>query len=591
MNVSGRWILVRVYLGQHLPKRLSLALSPHSLFIFSLDHFAVVSAPTWPLPASWTTTAKERGLTSCKRFSMEVCNSKNPQGNHEYSDAAKACIRQNNTPVAATHFVACGTLANIICIASCLRPHEAVIAANPGYDSVAQEDLGRPISDLAPELVWFREQTEALNLTIPNFFHAGETLGDGNSTDDNLFDALLRSSKMSWSKCPISKEVLRLNTDILHHPLPAMIAHGIPTAISNDNPAILGQDVAGLSYDFFEAIQAFDNLGLAGLGALAQNSLQWENFEDQSNKGWIQDIDRVHTFEIGKSPPYLAISHTWSDKIFPKQLPLDASFGGDAIKQTLMKRGLDSVKYCWVDLFSIEQDSEDDMNEQIPLMGQIFGNAEAVLIILTNTLGLTQELVDYGTAQLDEALAIWETETWTEDGARQYWKFGKGRTKLVQAIEILSRFAKTAWGTRIWTLQEYLLARNVLWIGSDLEPITINDVLFIAIPRLCDEFELTECTVGEVSIHNGYSLVSSYFSGMAASRLRFIERTRVMELLGNRQATVPVDEVVEGERMEEMVRGSVDSWASKMADASTQYIFSPAGGRFDMRRGSFFEAT
>ncbi|KAJ5931025.1 hypothetical protein N7466_006518 [Penicillium verhagenii] len=183
-----------------------------------------------------------------------------------------------------------------------------------GYDLVAQEDLGRPLSDLAPELVWFREQTEALNLTIPFFFHAGETLGDGNSTDDNLFDALLFNTRrighgFSMYKhpnlikqtieqnvlvevCPISNEVLRLNTDILHHPLPAMIAHGIPTAISNDDPAMLGQDVAGLSYDFYEAIQAFDNLGLAGLGALAQNSLRWANFEDQSDKEWIQDIDR-----------------------------------------------------------------------------------------------------------------------------------------------------------------------------------------------------------------------------------------------------------------------------------------------------------
>jgi adenosine deaminase CECR1 len=35
-------------------------------------------------------------------------------------------------------------------------------------------------------------------------------------------------------------KILRLNEDILHHPLPAMIAHGIPTAISNDDPAILG---------------------------------------------------------------------------------------------------------------------------------------------------------------------------------------------------------------------------------------------------------------------------------------------------------------------------------------------------------------
>lgn len=164
-----------------------------------------------------------------------------------------------------------------------------------GYDLVAQEDLGRPLSDLAPELVWFRQQTDALNLTIPYFFHAGETLGDGNSTDSNLFDAVLFNTRrighgfslykhpnlirqvieqnVMIEVCPISNEVLRLNEDVLHHPLPAMIAHGIPTAISNDDPAILGQDVAGLSYDFYETIQAFDNIGLAGL-------VSYPSFED-----------------------------------------------------------------------------------------------------------------------------------------------------------------------------------------------------------------------------------------------------------------------------------------------------------------------
>ncbi|KAH9897242.1 hypothetical protein F4778DRAFT_793820 [Xylariomycetidae sp. FL2044] len=182
-----------------------------------------------------------------------------------------------------------------------------------GYDVVAQEDLGRSLSDLAPELLWFTSQAEALNLTYPFFFHAGETLGDGNSTDDNLFDAIMFNSRrmghgFSLYKhplllervkadnvlievSPISNEVLRLNTDILHHPLPALIAHGIPVAISNDDPAILGQDSAGLSYDFYQVIQGFDNIGLAGLGALAQNSIRWSNFVDQNQDEWIRDIE------------------------------------------------------------------------------------------------------------------------------------------------------------------------------------------------------------------------------------------------------------------------------------------------------------
>lgn len=103
-----------------------------------------------------------------------------------------------------------------------------------GYDLVSQEDLGRPLSDLAPELVWFRQQTESLNVTIPYFFHAGETLGDGNSTDDNLFDAEMfntrrighgfslfkhpllmdryREKEIAVEVCLISNEALRLST-------------------------------------------------------------------------------------------------------------------------------------------------------------------------------------------------------------------------------------------------------------------------------------------------------------------------------------------------------------------------------------------
>ncbi|KIX01491.1 uncharacterized protein Z518_09217 [Rhinocladiella mackenziei CBS 650.93] len=182
-----------------------------------------------------------------------------------------------------------------------------------GYDLVAQEDLGRPLVDIAPELIWFQEQTASLNISMPFFFHAGETLGDGNSTDNNLFDAVLFNSRrighgfslykhpklmrlvqdqrVMVEVCPISSEVLRLATDVLHHPLPAMIAHGVPTAISNDDPSILGQDAPGLSFDFYQAIQGFDNLGLGGLGALAQNSVRWSQFEDQSQEDWVRDID------------------------------------------------------------------------------------------------------------------------------------------------------------------------------------------------------------------------------------------------------------------------------------------------------------
>ena len=40
-----------------------------------------------------------------------------------------------------------------------------------------------------------------------------------------------------------------------------------------------------------------------------------------------------------------------------------------------------------------------------------------------------------------------------------------------------------------------------------------------------------------------YSILYHHYRGMAGARLGQIDRTRVMELLGNRTASLPVDEV------------------------------------------------
>ncbi|KAH8811699.1 hypothetical protein F5884DRAFT_669079 [Xylogone sp. PMI_703] len=186
-----------------------------------------------------------------------------------------------------------------------------------GYDLVGQEDSGRPLKDILPELFWFRKQCAQEGVNIPFFFHAGECLGDGNDTDQNLFDAILlgtrrighgfslykhpllidmvKDKKILVESCPISNEVLRLCSGIMSHPLPALLARGVSCALCNDDPAILGQDTAGMTHDFWQALQGWDNLGLAGLGALAENSVRWAAFEDQSNAEWLDDIKEATT--------------------------------------------------------------------------------------------------------------------------------------------------------------------------------------------------------------------------------------------------------------------------------------------------------
>ncbi|KAF4548687.1 Adenosine/AMP deaminase-like protein 2 [Elsinoe fawcettii] len=181
-----------------------------------------------------------------------------------------------------------------------------------GYDLVGQEDLGRPLKEYLPELFWFKKACAEAGVDIPFFFHAGETLGDGDKVDTNLFDAILlgtrrighgfslykhpllidmvKEKKILIESCPISNEVLRLTSSIMSHPLPALLARGVPVALCNDDPAMLGHVVSGMTHDFWQALQGWENLGLEGLGSLAENSIRWATFDDYSNAEWAEEI-------------------------------------------------------------------------------------------------------------------------------------------------------------------------------------------------------------------------------------------------------------------------------------------------------------
>ena len=197
----------------------------------------------------------------------------------------------------------------------CITTKMAFPSLVAGYDVVGPEDMGRPLADLLPELFWFRKQCAQEGVNIPFILHAGETLGDGSATDSNLFDAILlgtrrighgfslykhpllvdmvKERRIAVESCPISNEVLRLCGSVLAHPLPALLARGVPCVLCNDDPAMLGQDTAGVSHDFWQALQGWDNLGLAGLGSLAENSVRFAAFEDQDQAAWVRDVQQA----------------------------------------------------------------------------------------------------------------------------------------------------------------------------------------------------------------------------------------------------------------------------------------------------------
>lgn len=194
----------------------------------------------------------------------------------------------------------------------CIATKQAFPDLVCGFDLVGQEDLGRPLVDMVPLLFWFRKQCAETGVEIPFFFHAGECLGDGDSTDHNLFDAILlgtrrighgfslfkhpllieliKEKKIMVECCPISNEILRLTSSIKSHPLPSLLANGVPVSLCNDDPAILGHGKNGLTHDFWQVLQGLQNVDLAGLATMVQNSIRWSCYEDQSGAEWKHDV-------------------------------------------------------------------------------------------------------------------------------------------------------------------------------------------------------------------------------------------------------------------------------------------------------------
>lgn len=89
---------------------------------------------------------------------------------------------------------------------------------------------------------------------------------------------------------------------------------------------------------------------------------------------------QLETHAIGQMPPYVAISHVWSEGLFsPLHLNDFDSSPGLRLLLNAALRELRFINYLWIDTWGIQQDDLEDKYLQIPEMGRIYADAQAVV--------------------------------------------------------------------------------------------------------------------------------------------------------------------------------------------------------------------
>jgi hypothetical protein len=192
----------------------------------------------------------------------------------------------------------------------------------------------------------------------------------------------------------------------------------------------------------------------------------------------------LEPYDMDEMPPYVAASHVWSENLFPVScydgVRVDMCLGLELVKCVFEQRPyLADIQHLWIDTWCIDQANEEDKNHQIPMMGRIFSGAKVVLVVVRHRFTFCQTEWDDILSKLDEAIQVLRSHKWLSPEALDVHQSSFISHDLKRGMKIINELASLEWMKRVWTSQEYLLAKNIEWIGQDQNPLQLRDGDFL----------------------------------------------------------------------------------------------------------------
>ncbi|KAL9612226.1 MAG: hypothetical protein Q9167_003175 [Letrouitia subvulpina] len=185
------------------------------------------------------------------------------------------------------------------------------------------------------------------------------------------------------------------------------------------------------------------------------------------------DLDEVL---LDEEPRFEALSYTWENQ----EPSVSIKCAGQSFLVTpncfsalRQLRKTNRVRMLWVDSICIDQTSIPERNQQVSMMGEIYRNADRVIVWLGESDAPTIQsmrkiaaITEYGDIADDSLQAVLHQRV-------EALKTGESRFRAENpSSDVIGPFFRRSWFTRLWTIQEVVLAK-----GNNVEIYCGDEVL------------------------------------------------------------------------------------------------------------------
>ena len=175
-----------------------------------------------------------------------------------------------------------------------------------------------------------------------------------------------------------------------------------------------------------------------------------------------------------KKKGYVAISHVWGNQQMysADELGINGVEWGiplsDAHKISRLVDAMNQFEkeeYCWFDVLCMPQNRQDEINEEIPFMGDYYAGAKATFVLSD---------VNYNKSE-----DYWKWVEFMLDIKKSNRNFTKSEINwmMYDTNGVIMDLSKDQWFTRVWTFQEAVLSNYIILFGANGIHHCLDDII------------------------------------------------------------------------------------------------------------------